>query len=181
MSLAISCHRSKGKTPYCIQWGVLCKNQWQDMACKNGGYCKLSAGRPPSMVLRGSPFDPVKNSNEKTCYSLEGWENGRKEMACVCTGWSACSHSSLALSFQDSQRKIHRKSQMLEKSLYSLDGKQVHVTTSNSTRQPMWEEPRAPSSFVQQPLAHILPSASEASLAHQTREKEDSKLPGCSL
>lgn len=93
MPLAISCHRSRGKTPYCNQWGVLCKNQWQDMACKNGGYCKLSAGRPPSMVLRGNPFDPVKNSNEKTCYSLEGWENGRKEMAHVCTGWSACSHS----------------------------------------------------------------------------------------
>lgn len=128
MSLATSCHWSRGKTPYCNQWGVLCKNQWQDMACKNGGYYKLSPGRPPSMVLQGSPFDHVQKHQWKTVLFFRRgrkWREGSGTYLLWMTYMFPQFNSSFVLSFQDSQRKIHRERQMLEKSLCSLDGKQA--------------------------------------------------------
>lgn len=68
-----------------------------------------------------------KNTSEKLCYSLEGGENVRKELAHICTGWSTCSHSLTAALYclKILKEKSTEKDKCLEKSLCSLNGKQA--------------------------------------------------------
>ena len=98
------------------------------MACKNGGDYKLSAGRPPSTVLQGSPFDHVQKPQWKTLLFFgrgRKWQEGSGTYLFWMIYMFLQFNSSFVLSFQDSQRKIHRERQMFEKNLCSLNGKQA--------------------------------------------------------